>query len=93
MIIPDSFLVFRLGHISLARKIFETYGFALAYYVRRHSIFKFKLGSECIHYTRRISEEEGKIQFKRALNSVEIAVLYAKDAKSKGKIEKGLDYF
>lgn len=80
-------------HLSLARKVFETYGCPLAYYVDRHSIFKFNLGSECIHYTRRISEEEGKIQFKRALNSVDIAVLYAQDAQSKGKIEKGFDYF
>jgi hypothetical protein len=80
-------------HISLARKVFEKYGCPLAYYVDRHSIFKFNLGSECIHYTRRISEEEGKIQFKRALNAVDISVLYAQDAQSKGKIEKGFDYF
>lgn len=80
-------------HISLARKVFERYGRPLAYYVDRHSIFKFNIGSECIHYTRRISEEEGKIQFKRVLNSLEISALYAQDAKSKGKIEKGFDYF
>lgn len=80
-------------HIRLARKVFELHGRPLAYYVDRHSIFKFNIGSECIHYTRRISEEEGKIQFKRVLNSMDISVLYAQDAKSKGKIEKGFDYF
>jgi hypothetical protein len=80
-------------HILLARKVFQTYGRPLAYYVDRHSIFKFNLGSSCIHYTRRISEEEGKIQFKRALNAVDVAVLYAEDAQSKGKIEKRFDYF
>ncbi len=80
-------------HICLAREVFERYGRPLAYYVDRHSIFKFNLGSECIHYTRRISEEEGKIQFKRVLNSFDISVLYAHDAKSKGKIEKSFDYF
>jgi len=80
-------------HICLARKVFERYGRPLAYYVDRHSIFKFNLGSACIHYTRRISEEEGKIQFKRVLSSLDISVLYAQDAKSKGKIEKGFDYF
>jgi len=80
-------------HISLARKVFERYGRPLAYYVDRHSIFKFNLGSACIHYTRRISEEEGKVQFKRVLNSLDISALYAQDAKSKGKIEKSFDYF
>jgi hypothetical protein len=80
-------------HILLARKVCQTYGRPLAYYVDRHSIFKFNLGSSCIHYTRRISEEEGKIQFKRVLNAVDIAVLYAEDAQSKGKIEKRFDYF
>lgn len=80
-------------HLCLDRGTFEKFGIPLAYYVDRHSIFKFSIGSECIHYTRRISEEEGKIQFKRALNSVDVAVLYAQDAKSKGKIEKHFDYF
>lgn len=80
-------------HIHLARQTFETIGIPLAYYVDRHSIFKFNLSDECIHYTRRISEEEGKVQFKRALNSLDITVLYAQDAKSKGKIEKSFDYF
>jgi len=80
-------------HLFLARKTMENYGIPLAYYVDRHSIFKFNLGSECIHYTRRISEEEGKVQFKRALNSLDVTVLYAHDAKSKGKIEKHFDYF
>lgn len=80
-------------HLCLARHTFETYGIPLAYYVDRHSIFKFSLGSECIHYTRRISEEEGKVQFKRALNSLDTTVLYAEEAKSKGKIEKNFDYF
>lgn len=80
-------------HLCLTRHTFEEFGIPLAYYVDRHSIFKFNLGSECIHYTRRISEEEGKIQFKRALNSLDVAVLYAQDAKSKGKIEKPFDYY
>ncbi|MDI6793374.1 MAG: hypothetical protein QME81_10995, partial [bacterium] len=81
------------GHLCLARKTFETLGIPLAYYVDKHSIFKFNLGSECIHYKRRISEEEGKVQFKRALNSLGVTVLYANDARSKGKIEKSFDYF
>jgi len=80
-------------HIRLAQKVFKRHGRPLAYYVDRHSIFKFNIGSECIHYTRRISEEEGKVQFKRMLNSLDISALYAQDAKSKGKIEKGFDYF
>ncbi len=81
------------AHLSLARKTIVNYGIPLVYYVDRHSIFKFNIGSECIHYTRRISEEKGKVQFKRALNSLNISVLYASDAKSKGKIEKPFDYF
>jgi hypothetical protein len=79
-------------HLCLTRSTFEKLGLPLAYYVDRHSIFKFNLAGNCIHYTRRISEEEGKVQFKRALNALEIAVLYAEDAKSKGKIEKPFDY-
>lgn len=80
-------------HLSTTRRTFETIGLPLAYYVDKHSIFKFNLSDECVHYTRRISEEEGKVQFKRALSSLDVAVLYANDAKSKGKIEKPFDYF
>lgn len=80
-------------HIRLARSIFEEYGRPLAYYVDHHSIFKFNIASPGVHYTRRISVEEGKVQFKRALNTVDISVLYVKDASSKGKIEKQFDYF
>jgi len=80
-------------HLYHARRAAERYGMPLAYYVDRHSIFKFNLSNTCIHYTRRISEEEGKVQFKRALNSLDVAVLYANDAKSKGKIEKPFDYY
>lgn len=80
-------------HLCIARRTFETIGMPLAYYVDKHSIFKFNLSDECVHYTRRISEEEGKVQFKRALNSLDTTVLYASDAKSKGKIEKHFDYF
>lgn len=80
-------------HLLTARQTFETFGLPLAYYVDKHSIFKFNLSDECIHYTRRISEEEGKVQFKRALSALEIAVLYANDARSKGKIEKPFDYY
>lgn len=80
-------------HLCLARTTLETLGIPLAYYVDKHSIFKFNLGSECTHYTRRISEEEGKVQFKRTLNSLGVTVLYAHDARSKGKIEKSFDYF
>jgi len=80
-------------HLCLVRNTAEAFGVPLAYYVDKHSIFKFSLGSECIHYTRRISEEEGKIQFKRALNSLDVTLLYANDAKSKGKIEKPFDYY
>jgi len=79
-------------HLCLLRQTFENFGIPLAYYVDKHSIFKFNL-DECIHYTRRISEEEGKIQFKRALGTLDIATIYASDPKSKGKIEKSFDYF
>lgn len=80
-------------HLCLTRHNFEVNGIPLAYYVDRHSIFKFNLSDQCVHYARRISEEEGKVQFKRALNSLDVAVLYAQDAKSKGKIEKPFDYY
>lgn len=54
--------------------------------IRSH--FKFDLGSPRIHYTKRIAEEEGKIQFKRVLNSLAKSALYAQYAKFRVKIEK-----
>jgi transposase InsO family protein len=79
-------------HLQVARKTIETFGLPLAYYVDQHSIFRF-VGHQGVHvrYTKEI--DEGDIQFRRALRSLDIGVIYAADAESKGKIEKRFDYF
>jgi len=79
-------------HLSVARKTIEDYGLPLAYYVDEHSIFRF-VKHKGIHVTYTVGEDEGKIQFKRALETLRIGVIYAQSPEAKGKIEKQFDYF
>jgi len=79
-------------HLSVARKTVEDYGLPLAYYVDEHSIFRF-VKHKGIHVTYTVGKDEGKIQFKRALESLGIGVIYAHSPEAKGKIEKQFDYF
>ena len=79
-------------HLSVARKTVEDYDLPLAYYVDEHSIFRF-VKHKGIHVTYTVGEDEGKIQFKRALESLGIGVIYAHSPEAKGKIEKQFDYF
>lgn len=80
------------GHLQVARKTIETFGVPLAYYVDRHSIFYFgEHHSVHIRYPQAI--EDAVVQFTRALRSLDIGVIYAPYAESKGKIEKKFDYF
>jgi len=60
--------------------------------VDQHSIFRF-VKHKGIHVTYTVGEDEGKIQFKRALESLGIGVIYAHSPEAKGKIEKQFDYF
>jgi len=77
---------------SVARKTIEDCGLPLAYYVDEHSIFRF-VKHKGIHVTYTVGEDEGKIQFKRALETLGIGVIYAHSPEAKGKIEKQFDYF
>lgn len=79
-------------HLSVARKTVEDYGLPLAYYVDEHSIFRF-VKHKGIHVTYTVGKDEAKIQFKRALESLGIGVIYAHSPEAKGKIEKQFDYF
>lgn len=80
------------NHLLVARKTVEDYDLPLSYYVDQHSIFRF-VKHKGIHVTYTVGEDEGKIQFKRALESLGIGVIYAHSPEAKGKIEKQFDYF
>lgn len=79
-------------HLLTVRKTVQEYGLPLSYYVDQHSIFRF-VKHKGIHVTYTVGEDEGKIQFKRALESLDIGVIYAESPEAKGKIEKQFDYF
>jgi len=80
-------------HLSLTRGVMERYGRPLAYYVDNHSIFRY-VGYRSRHYTYVKSPDEGEIQFKRALASLGVGLIYTEKgaAQAKGKIEKRFDY-
>lgn len=80
------------AHMCVAKETIEEYGIPLAYYVDKHSIFKF-VEHKGIHVHYIMKEDEGDIQFKRALESLDIGVIYANSPEAKGKIEKRFDYF
>lgn len=69
-------------HLSVARKTIEDYGLPLAYYVDQHSIFRF-VKHRGIHVSYTVGEDEGKIQFKRALEILGIGVIYAHSPEAK----------
>lgn len=80
-------------HLSVSRKVMESYGRPLAYYVDNHSIFRY-VGYTSRHYSYVKGPDEGEIQFKRALTSLGIGLIYTGkgEAQAKGKIEKRFDY-
>jgi len=80
-------------HLCVARGTIQRYNaIPLNYYVDEHSLFKF-VRHEGIHNITRISDDEAKIQFRRALKSVGTGIIYAEKPEAKGKIEKMFDYF
>jgi len=80
-------------HLSVLRKVIESYGRPLAYYVDNHSIFRY-VGYTSRHYAYVKGPDEGEIQFKRALSSLGVGLIYTGkgEAQAKGKIEKRFDY-
>lgn len=81
-------------HLQVAKETVVKYGLPLAYYVDQHSIFRF-VEHRGVHVTYTRGLDEGEIQFKRALNSLGIGLIYTGKGKAeaKGKIEKRFDYF
>jgi len=77
------------NHLLVTRKTVEDYDLPLSYYVDEHSIFRF-VKHKGIHVTYTVGEDEGKIQFKRALESLGIGVIYAHSLKDKGKDRKAI---
>jgi transposase InsO family protein len=81
-------------HFILTKGVMGYYGKPLAYYVDNHSIFR-HVGYTSRHYKYLKGPDEGEIQFKRALGSLGIGLIYTGkgEAQAKGKIEKRFDYF
>lgn len=82
------------SHLSLTRQVVERYGLPFAYYVDNHSIFRF-VERESRHYRHIVGESEAEVQFKRALSSIGVGLIYTGEGRgaAKGKVEKKFDYF
>jgi transposase InsO family protein len=80
-------------HLQTVRGTVGTYGIPLVYYLDNHSIFRFVL-HQGVHVRYKLREDEGEIQFKRALSSLGIGIIYTgkRQAQAKGKVEKIFDY-
>jgi hypothetical protein len=79
-------------HLQVARKTVEAHGRALSYYVDNHRIFRY-VSHGSIHYNLKLKTDEAQSQFKRALGSLDIGLIYARTPQAKGKVEKRFDYF
>lgn len=66
-----------ISHLTLTRDVTEVYGLPLTYYVDNHGIFRF-VERNGIHYRYNCGEEEAEVQFKRALNSIGIGLIYTR---------------
>jgi transposase InsO family protein len=80
-------------HLQTVRQTVSAYGIPLAYYLDNHSIFRFVL-HQGVHVRYKLHQDEGEIQFRRALGSLDIGMIYTgkRQAQAKGKVEKIFDY-
>jgi len=80
-------------HLQVARQTIEHYGRPLAYYVDQHKIFRF-VEHHGVHVRYTLHADEVDSQFKRALRSLDIGLIYTGQGKAeaKGKVEKAFDY-
>ena len=80
-------------HLQTVRQTISTYGLPLAYDLDNHSIFRFVL-HQGVHVRYKLREDEGEIQFRRALSSLGVGMIYTgkRQAQAKGKVEKIFDY-
>ncbi|MEW6003036.1 MAG: hypothetical protein AB1638_10375, partial [Nitrospirota bacterium] len=81
-------------HLQTVKETVIKYGIPFAYYLDNHSIFRFVLHTG-VHVRYKLREDEGEIQFRRALSSLGIGLVYTgkRQAQAKGKVEKVFDYF
>jgi len=81
-------------HLQTVKETVLRYGIPFAYYLDNHSIFRFVL-HQGVHVRYKLREDEGEIQFRRALSSLGIGMIYTgkRQAQAKGKVEKVFDYF
>ena len=80
-------------HLETARQTIERYGRPLAYYLDQHKIFRF-VEHHGVHVRYVLGLDEGEVQFKRALRSLDIGLIYTEEGspEAKGKVEKAFDY-
>ena len=80
-------------HLQTVKQTVTTYGIPLAYYLDNHSIFRFVL-HQGVHVRYKLREDEGEIQFRRALSNLGVGMIYTgkRQAQAKGKVEKLFDY-
>jgi len=80
-------------HLETVRQTVSSHGIPLAYYLDNHSIFRFVL-HQGVHVRYKLREDEGEIQFRRALSNLGIGMIYTgkRQAQAKGKVEKIFDY-
>jgi len=80
------------AHLALVQATLERVGLPQAYYVDQHSFFRYVAhGSFWRRY--RPKTDQGEVQFRRALQALDVGVIYAQTPQAKGKIEKRFDYF
>jgi hypothetical protein len=81
------------AHLETARRTIEQYGRPQAYYVDQNKVFRF-VEHHGVHVRYTLGLDEGEVQFKRALRSLDIGLIYTEEGspESKGKIEKSFDY-
>jgi len=80
-------------HLCLTRTTVEDVALPQAYYLDNHSIFRF-CKHDGIHVTYIRKQDEGEVQFKRALKMLGVGIIYTGKRKpqAKGKVEKSFDY-
>jgi len=79
-------------HLCLVRAAIEQWGRPLAYYVDEHGYFRYVARASAWR-RERLRTDEGEIQFRRILHTLDVGVIYAHSPEAKGKIEKRFDYF
>ncbi len=78
-------------HLCVVRETIERWGRPLAYYVDEHGYFRYVARTSAWRRERR-QTDEGEVQFRRILQTLDVGIVYAHSPQAKGKIEKRFDY-